>query len=710
MESVRLLPLSPGPFSLHVVLSEARGSPEPFARLSGEEDWSRVYLAVVKGDEASPIDFCAVKIQRNSYPVGLDGASPDTNPALDERWRAEAARIRDLAEAARFFPRLYRPDTGSDGADFLPPLLYCRAEKRFFTPPCPRCAAPLSLCRDDALLARAGLPLYSASLERFLHCASCAGEEGASAFYAYQVPAEAPEDLVSSASDLFRHLGEALAQKLLASFPCEECRDAAGRSEGVGKPFWEDRWTAFNFYESPYLVTGLGIGLDGFSDLLGGRPEEPLLEEKTVPRAASGVTRLSHPLLFEGESAGSRFLFDSGSGGLDAVEVLYLKLTAFRQIALGVGEYHRRVGRPHLDLHPRHILFDLSRAGEGLPLFWGFQARIHGLAGAARAERLAGAADVVVPPRNPEVPYAPPEVLEFHLNPPRPAQFVVSDLEDASGGSTGAKGWRFHGRLADPYGIYPTPRDHDWIFITLDNEALGLPGVLLPSRRDPRAKPDLQELAFISEPVALEEAAAQRLRKSAGARIPGARYKIYADFGAPSDLYSLGMIFLRMLLGNDGQDVRAIAEVVERVNRQLAPAGETTVASILTGAGAAALFERDPEILEVLKKGNIFYQELDRRPERPNAIPDALWKRAVLLGMRLVTRIVGFSFCADPADYDASHPTAKLDLVADEAGLLAAEVKSLLLHRQGVNLEIQQVLAELAEEKRLTASAAGAPR
>lgn len=708
--SVRLLPLSPGPFSLHVVLSDRPGSPDPFARLSGEEDFGRTYLAVVKGDFDSPVEFCALKIQRNTYPVGIDGASPESNPALEQRWQSEAARIRDLAKAARYFPRLFRPDTGGEGEDFLPPLLFCRSESRFFTPPCPRCAAPLSLCRDDAILSRAGLPLYTSSVERFLFCASCASTEEPPAFYAFQVPPET-EELVGSAGDLFRHLGEALAQKLLSSFPCEECREAAGRAEGSGKPFWEDRWTAFNFYDSPYLVTGLGVELDRFSDLLGGRTEESPPDEKTVPRAA-GVTRLSHPLLLEGEGAqspGGRFLFDSGSAGLDALEVLYLKLVAFRQIALGVGEYHRRVGRPHLDLHPRHILFDVSRAGDGLPLFWGFQARIHGLAGAARTERLAGMADVVVPPRNPAVPYAPPEVLEFHLNPPRPAQFIVSELEDVSGGRAGAKGWRFHGRLSDPYGIYPTPREHDWIFITLDNEALGLPGVLLPSRRDPRAKTDLQELSFISEPIALEETSAQLLRKSAGARIPGARYKIYADFGAPSDLFSLGMIFLRMLLGNDGQDIRAIAETIERVNRQLASAGETTFESILTGAGAAALFERDPEILLTLRKANIFYQELDRRPERPNAIPDALWKRAVLLGLRLVTRIPGFSFCKDAADYDATHPTAKLDLVADEAGLIGAEVRSLLLHRQGLNLEIQQVLAELVTEKKASASSGRAP-
>jgi len=696
-ESVRLLPLSASPFSLQVVISGAQG--DPFVSLSGEEDFARVYLAAVKGDRDSLLEFCALKLLRNAYPSPeLHDASAQSNPAVAERFQLERERTRGLRRAARFFPRLLSPDTQEEKeAGWLPPLLFCRSEKRFFTPPCPRCAAPLQTCREDALLARARLPLYSSSLERFLFCASCAGEEGVSSFYAYQVPAEAPEDSVASATDLFRHLGEALAQKLLASFPCEECREAAGRAESSGRPFWEGRWAPLNFYDSPYLVTGLGLDLDRFCDLLGNRPEEPAAGEERVA-AATGSARLRHPLLLEEPDEGGRFLFDAASSGLDAVEVLYLKLTAFRQIVRGVTEYYRLQGRPHLDLHPRHILFDLSRAGDGLPLFWGFQARIHGLSSAARAERLAGAADVVVPPRNPTVPYAPPEVLEFHLNPPRPAQLIFTELEDA-GARGGEKSWRFHGRLSDPYGIYPTPRDHDWVLITLDNEALNLSGVVLPSRRDPRVKSDLQELHFISEPVAMEEAAVQRLRKTAGVRVPGARYKIYADFNAPSDLYSLGMILLRMLVGNDGQDPRALSGVLEKVHKRLALAGETTLGSIMTGAGATVLLERDPEILMALKKSNIFYQEMDRRLERPNAIPDLLWKRAILLALRLVTRVPGFSLCADPADYDPSHPTAKLEAVADEVGLLAAEIKALLLDRQSRNLEIQHILAELSHEK-----------
>ena len=304
----------------------------------------------------------------------------------------------------------------------------------------------------------------------------------------------------------------------------------------------------------------------------------------------------------------------------------------------------------------------------------------------------------MIPPRNPAVPYAPPEVLEFHLTPPRPAQLVLTEVEE----DRRAAAIRLHGLLSDPYGIFPNPRVHDWILLTLDNEALGLRGFSIACRRDPRSAEGSRELAFISEPVAVGDDIAQRLKKAAGVRIPGVRYKVYADFGAPSDIYSLGMILLRLLVGNDRQDVRTIAQIVERIAKKISGAGEVTLGNVESPGGASALLDREPDILAALNKTNVFYQEIDRRPERANGIPDPLWKRAILLAMRLVTRVQGFSFCAHPADYDDVHPFAKIEAVLQETDLLGQQLRSLLFNRQGINLEIQQVLSEVLAEKSLT--------
>ncbi len=706
VESVPLLPTEPAPVSVQIVLSpeEPEGA-TPFVVLSEEEDLARVYLAVIKGDDDSVIDFAALKLPRNAHPVPLSPDPSWNNLAVERRWKEEGERQRELFAAGLPVARPIRPGAGTP--DRLPPLFLCRPDRRAFSPPCPRCGGALETCRDDSALAAARLPAYSSSLERFLFCPRCASENPPTPFYSFDAPADAPEGEALTALDLYRDLGEALvgageSGTAAQTFPCPGCREAARQfqtafaSGARAAPFWEGRWAPLNFYDSPFLLTGLGqLSLDEFSDWLGGRPPESFAGEKPSPRAVALAARLRYPLELPAEG---RLLFGADGSGLDAVEVFYLKMSAFRQVAAGLLAYVRQTARPHLDLAPRHVLFDLSAAGDGLPAAWAFRARLHGLSAAARAEKLAGQVEVAVPPRGALAPYAAPEVLEFHLTPARPAQLVLAEVGGAADRSGETK-FRLRGRISDPYGIYPEPSLRDWILVTLDNEALGVSALTFVARRDPGEAADGHEIHFSSEPVALEESAAQRLKKGIGVRIPGARYKVYPSFSAPSDLYSLGMILLRLLLGNDAQDGRKIQAALDRVGKRLSAAGDTTLANVLAGPGAAALLERDTELATVFRKANVFYQALDRGGERPNALPDALWKRALLLALRLATRIAGFSICSSPADFDDKHPTEKLEKLSDEVERIAGEARGLLFGRQGMNLEVQQVLSELLTEK-----------
>ncbi|MGH9367949.1 MAG: hypothetical protein ACRD3M_09780, partial [Thermoanaerobaculia bacterium] len=482
VESAPILPSEPAPFSLQIVLSDdAAAGVSPFVVLSEEEDFARVYLAVVKGDGDTIVDFAALKLPRNAYPLPVIPDPSLHNASVEARWIEESVRLRELCAAGLPVPRFLRP--GADAPERLPPLFFCVPDRRFFSPPCPRCGGALTTCREDAVLAGARLPLFSSSLERFLFCPRCAADNPPSPFYSFDAPAETPEGESLAAVDLFRDLGEALAGAgesgtAAESFPCEGCREAGRQFQAAfasgarAAPFWEGRWAALNFYDSPYLLTGLGqLTLDEFADWLGGRPRDSFLGGKPSPSARALEARLRYPLELASEG---RLLFGAAGSGLDAVEVFFLKIAAFRQIVAALLAYCRQTGRPHLDLHPRHVLFDLSAAGEGLASAWSFRARLHGLSSAARSERLAGVAEVVVPPRNAFAPYAPPEVLEFHLTPSRPAHLVVSELEAGPVARDATRSWRLHGRLSDPYGVYPEPSERDWILITLDNEALAL--------------------------------------------------------------------------------------------------------------------------------------------------------------------------------------------------------------------------------------------
>ncbi len=700
IETARLLPPvgANAPFGLHVVLdvSGADREQSPFVRLSEVDDLARVYLAAVKGDDGTLLEFCALKLMPDAWPDGATpGALETTNDDLEHRWEREKSRLRDLNALSPHFPRLVRLDASAgEGADRLPPLVYSHAGRSFFVPPCPACRSPLSLCRDEAWLSRTGLPPFASSRERFLWCESCAQGTGAPTVYSTS-RVSTPGATVRSATDLLDDLGRALRevfteQEAASLVGVETARAARGPDVSGGAGF-RGLFTPLTLYGSPFLVTvAAPLDLESLADALGGRP----WEEFPVRIAGAGGTLPARWAWLAGTPAPTRrLLFAQESSGLDAVETFLLKLTAFRQILDGLIDYYRAAGRPHLDLHPRHLLFELSGTGDGLPLFWTFQARIHGLAAAAVTLPAPGSPSVVLPGQALAVPYAAPEIQEFRLAGYRPCELVFTDLEEEG---TGSRRFRLRGRVSDAYGLYPSPQPRDTIFLSIPDPTLdfGFTGLAV------RAAPgDIRsdEAVFASDLVALEETGLRRLRLALGTKIPGARYRVFPDFGTPSDLHALGVSLLRLLLRNDGQDVAALLKAVSRLSREVAALAPGEARRSVT---LAALLRRVPDAAPVFSKTQIFWSRDDRRDGRPNAVPEALWERAVLLALRLVTRVAGFSIAASPADFDPLFREEKLERIVPEVVSLLAELQSLLFERQAVHLEIQQVLAEIRESER----------
>jgi hypothetical protein len=700
IETARLLPPAGAiaPFGLHVVLDASGEGREhsPFVRLSGADDLAHVYLAAVKGDDGTLLELCALKLMPDAWPDGLTpGALDLTNRDLEDRWEREKSRLADLSALSPHFPRLVRlDDSAAEAADRLPPLLYSRPGRSFFVPPCPSCRNPLSLCRDEAWLARTGLPPFASSRERFLWCEGCAKGPGSPTVYTTS-RISTPGATVRSATDLLDDLGRALREVFTkeeaASLVGEETARAARAADVSGGASVRDFFTPLTFFGTPFLVTvAAPLDLESLADALGGRP----WEEFEVRSAGAGGTLPARWAWLVGAPAPTRrLLFAQESSGLDAVEIFFLKLTAFRQILEGLIDYYRAAGRPHLDLHPRHLLFELSGAGDGLPLFWTFQARIHGLASAAVTLPAPGSPSVVLPGQGLAVPYAAPEIQEFRLAGYRPCELVFTDLDEDG---TGSRRFRLRGRVSDAYGLYPSPQPRDTIFLSVPDPTLDFGFTGLAVRATPgELRPD--EAVFASDQVALEDSGLRRLRLALGTKIPGARYRVFPDFGTPSDLHALGVSLLRLLLRNDGQDIASVLRAAERLAREVAALAPGEARRSVT---LAALLKRVPDAAPVFSKTQIFWSRDDRRGGRPNAVPETLWERAVLLALRLVTRAAGFSVAASPSDFDPLFREEKLERIVPEVVSLLAELQSLLFERQSMHLEIQQVLAEIQESER----------
>ena len=153
----------------------------------------------------------------------------------------------------------------------LPPLLYSAAGRALFVPPCPRCRGPLSLCRDEAWLAGAGLPSYASTRERFLWCGTCArGPEPPPVYTASTAGAGKPG--VASAADLYGELVRAIqgtwsegdASALVGAETVK-----AVRSLRPGDDAAREAFTPLTFYGSPYLLTvAAPLDLDELPDSL----------------------------------------------------------------------------------------------------------------------------------------------------------------------------------------------------------------------------------------------------------------------------------------------------------------------------------------------------------------------------------------------------------------------------------------------------------
>lgn len=657
-----------GPSGLGIYLEHGEGA-TPFPSTPGDGGETRVFRAELRAPSGAVLAPLALELPGDEPDGGLfPGEAPEGHLAREARWAAaHADRLRLLA-APESFPELILPGTAGE---LLPPTLFTADPAghagRFYRIPCPRCLAPLHTCRDDARLAAAGLPLYSGSAGgvRVLTCAACARAGIEERFYAGD-DGKGLGEKVGTLDDLRRELAQTLEQKAAEGAPVPDDVPRppgapAGRATTVKKAV--AGWTIFNLHDSPYLVTRAVAGtFEGLAARLGGQPEE-------------------------GAAAGPGLLLALEGSGLDAVEVLALKLAAFEQAVAAVLRHGLLLGRPHLDLHPGALSVEPGPAGNLLPSLWSFRVRLGGGSG-ARLVRLAdpaGNVEVPLPPRHPHPPFASPAVRNAALAAPSSGELLLERATAEKGGTH----FRLEGTLLDPHGFFPPLAPRDTVQLALPRDLLGgLPP--LAARLDPRGRAQSVEAPLTTEPVALAPETAKRLTQSGGLRVPGVRYRIYPTLGTGEDLYALGMLLVSLLLTHDGQSLSDLEPLLAPPSGRERHGVVHSAEEVLASARAA-----EPDRLA---KSQIFARREDRFAGRPNAIPDELWTEALLLALRLLTRDPVFGLPA-PGDVEAPLVTPNaLEEARAQAAELFRRATGLLFRRQSVHVEIQAALAELLSD------------
>lgn len=367
-----------GADGLRIRLAPARaGAKEPFVVLHAGRD-ARVLLGEVVGGAAPLLRF-AWKL-RADLPAPHRGSSGEApcNRDVDARWQRERDHL------ARVDSRHVLAAVPVPAAMLQsPPLFHCRHVDRSFHPVCPDTGAVLRVCRDDAVLAAAGLPPYGTDTARYLHHGR---RDGPPVFYtAAAAPTPASPARIGSTDELLRGWARlatagadaaaggaggsrsAVAPDPAAGFPCRTCehrRPCWADRGGGARPLAAERLAAVSFYDVDAVALELA-------------------DADFLPAVAA----------LGGADTGAWLCADAPEQRM--LEVLRLKLAAFADVCRGVAAVHA-LGRPYLAIAPGSVVAIRAAAGAGVPARWQYRFALTGL-GEVRSVSVPGYGDVLQP-------------------------------------------------------------------------------------------------------------------------------------------------------------------------------------------------------------------------------------------------------------------------------------------------------------------------
>jgi hypothetical protein len=652
-------------------------------------------LALPDGTSVQPL---AVKIQKDAYrPLGgALAARTVPNREIDDMWRRQRENlVRARApQVARFFDLIGEGPTG--------PITYCKTTRQFFRPLCPETLAPLVLCRDDALLRDCGLEPYGETAKRFLFSPArvdrakslAAGAEDKLTFYTWSATAgRAPRrkavvrrrtELYRDAAILFdRDLPEAARQRLAAEFPCWTCEHQA---ECYAKPaesnaplVAEQRLVPLTFYGTHLLaIAAQHLQFDEFCDLLGGATWDQAVGELGL--GSQGRAALLEPIkpLF---ARSPRWLHELDAGQVGnrrlALEVLYLKLTAIAQLGRGLQVFHESCLRPHLGVAPDHVMVQVPDAGPGLPVRWGFSVSL--LEGGATRRFVPAGLDseghleLLVPIEAPGL-YSSPLVdqTDFELEVNMRLRIEQAVAKDTA---TQPPQLVVEGTTQDRLSGF-APGDLVQVTPHSPLPGLGESALLGVVERLQQGKASLT--VFLGH--------GQSVSATALPLVFEANVAFYRRYQPPCDLYGLGMMLWRALLVHDQRDPLAVQELVRRILDRFAVASAAK-AKLSPQQLRTRLHTILHEQRDALHSAAVLYRATDREGN-DDPLPGDLWVDCLDLGLRLMSNVPGFGFCAGHSDHDAERPGALLQCVLVEVEELCARTRVELFGRTRRGAEI----------------------
>jgi hypothetical protein len=506
---------------------------------------------------------------------------------LDERWRRQAQAFEQMgtAQAITCGWEMSHPlPTFLDAASLSP--VHPREE---------RTGTYWRLCRDEAILARGGLPSYAGSVHRYLYL-----PDSDSQTCLIPVTPGAPTN------DRTRPLSEA----------CPACA----------------KLIPFNPAAGLMLVTRhYPVDLESFLDLLGG---------ETKPGRSSRAAANVDPgpaLSGAGERAPSypgRLFLEAQGRDSRLIEIFHLKLALLSDIVVSIHSVIRGLQQPFLNLSEQSFRVDLSGAGGLLPFLWNAHPRLvePGRAVAVNVET----ADLKY--------YVSPLVDETSVYRPLATSLpargraslrirkVVADSPEAV---------TVEGTLATQERLELNQSDLVFLQLGLSSGHLCLHAHLAA---DSALAGDEYRFRTVSHHLLPDQV--RDLREAEGVPVSEVLFEVVPLLSSPCDLYSVAVLALRILLVDRGTSLPVVIDemlsLAREVQVNLDPAAPLE-------AAVERVFRSDSRWLRSLGPHRLTAEGI--APEEAlGLIPDDLWWSALAMVVRMFPGLGPASLCRDYGD------------------------------------------------------------
>jgi hypothetical protein len=441
----------------------------------------------------------------------------------------------------------------------------------------------------------------------------------------------------------------------------------------------------------------IGLRWDECCDLLGGASWEQAMEQ-WGSAGLLGSRQATLKALEPHFCHPKQFLFSREDQRYSALESFWLKWNLIVSLCRSVLSLHQQGRQPHLGLEPARVLVNFpSDKDYWLPLRWRFSLELLDTNG---VEQLVAhnmppemAQSLLVPPVNIEAAYASALIRQWPAGREIPVTCLIRSLDQVQDDCDVLRGLLRIDLISDTI-AHEYFCHHDVFRVALTLPQGNGRQIHIWAR-----KVDTLERGVVVSGVTDELTSEewQALRNASREVFSQATAKTYRAFHIPCDVYSVGMLLCRALLVNKGQTLQQVEACLSHVIERLEP--------VVQGIDPTdhitmymRLSSRLKEEGQIFSSTSVLFSQ-NGWPNSESLLPEDIWYDALLLALRCMSWIPGFSICPSTAVYDMQEIDNPLLEVTRQAEDLGHRIRIELFEAGQRNYEIGEACKRIRSER-----------